>query len=387
MHVLFIPKWYPWERDPQLGDFIRKQAIAVSQYAKVSVLHVALDPELDRPQAFEISEKEGLWELRCRYRGSDTTIPQLRRVLNFMEYRRTVARALRHLIAERGLPYLSHVHILVRPALIAMDLKRRYGIPYIISEQSSEYLDGTFARKGPAFKALNRRIFSQASAVTAVSEFLGNALVDHGLTPTYDVVPNVVPGLDMVLPEAGDPRHFMVVADLVDKTKNVSGVIKAFSIARRKDDRLRLTVIGDGPDRQMLEELAGSTGANGCIRFLGRLPNSEVLRHMAGTGNVIVNSNVETFSVVTGEALALGRPVIATRCGGPMAFITESNGILIDRGDTEALGQAMLQMAAEGHRRAPLEIRGTVNTRFSYEAVGVEFMKIYKRVLAHAGRD
>jgi hypothetical protein len=51
------------------------------------------------------------------------------------------------------------------------------------------------------------------------------------------------------------------------------------------------------------------------------MENTAVLDRMAVCGTVIINSNVETFSKVTGEALALGKPVIATRCGGPEAFI------------------------------------------------------------------
>jgi hypothetical protein len=76
MHILFIPKWYPWERDPQLGDFLRKQAIAVARHAKVSVLHVALDPDMDRPYMQEVAEKDGLWSCAAVTVEADRVTPR-----------------------------------------------------------------------------------------------------------------------------------------------------------------------------------------------------------------------------------------------------------------------------------------------------------------------
>ena len=133
----------------------------------------------------------------------------------------------------------------------------------------------------------------------------------------------------------------MMVADLVDRTKNVSGVLRALSLAREQGVLLRLIVIGDGEDREMLESLCRELCLSEQVTFLGRLPNAAVLEHMARTGTVVINSNVETFSVVTGEALTLGRPVVATRCGGPTAFVSDDNGMLVEPGDDAGLAEAL----------------------------------------------
>ena len=104
----------------------------------------------------------------------------------------------------------------------------------------------------------------------------------------------------------------------------------------------------------------------------------------SGTGSVIINSNVETFSVVTGEALASGKPVIATRCGGPTAFITPANGVLIDVGSDAQLAAAMLAVHRGHGAYDPATVRASVSDRFSPEAVGTAFLHVYQRVLAHA---
>lgn len=175
----------------------------------------------------------------------------------------------------------------------------------------------------------------------------------------------------------------MVVADLVDGTKNVSGVLRALKAGREQGHDLRLDVIGDGTDMNALRTLSGQLGLNGHVNWLGRMSNSEVLTTMAGTGTVIINSNVETFSVVTGEALALGKPVIATRCGGPVAFITAENGVLIEPRDDQALATAMIARSREERPYDPATIRRSVDERFSATAVGERFFAMYQRILGN----
>jgi glycosyltransferase involved in cell wall biosynthesis len=388
MHVLVLPKWYPGRNDPQLGDFVRKQMLAAAgtltaQGGKMSVVFSIPIAGLGRSEEQELRQDEGAWELRCYYRPSIAAFKPLRKLINLQRYWRASWNGIRRAIDERGKPDLTHVHILVRPALMAWWLKKMRGVPFILSEQSSEYLDGTWDGKNTLFKALNHFLFRRASAVTAVSDHLGENLKQRGLCSRYEVVPNTVPGMDLTLPSPGAPGQFMIVADLVDKTKNVSGVLRALKAGRDEGHELRLDVIGDGTDMDTLRDLSRSLGLNGSVRWLGRMSNAEVLTNMAGTGTVIINSNVETFSVVTGEALALGKPVIATRCGGPVAFITAENGVLIEPRDDSALTAAMVSRATEKRSYDAATIRRTMDERFSAKAVGERFMAIYQRVLSH----
>lgn len=382
MHVLFLPKWYPGLKDPQLGDFLRKQALATAAFVRMSVVHI--EPVADGTAPTEsLRTGEGAWELVVRYRASTASFAAWRKAVNFIRYLGAGRRAWSRVVTERGRPDLVHAYILVRPALLAWKWSRQFGVPYLVSEQSSAFLDGTYSAKGWMHRWLCRFLSHRARVVTAVSVWLGDALRYHGLCGRYEVVPNVIPGLDRSLPPAGRTGDFLMVADLVDRIKNVSGVLRALRAALAVDARIRLTLIGDGPDRGALLRLVQELGLTDRVTFLGRLPNSEVLRHMADAFAVIVNSNVETFSVVTGEALAQGKAVIATRCGGPQAFIDDSNGILIDPRDSEALARAMLHLCAEAQRYDPQEIRRTVSDRFSPLAVGSAFLRVYEQALLH----
>ncbi|MFZ1694108.1 MAG: glycosyltransferase [Flavobacteriales bacterium] len=379
MHVLLLPKWYPGRNDPQLGDFIRKQALAAGAHVRMSVLHIEAVRGLEVAEEQVLNEADGAWELAVRFRPSTHAIGLLRKAINLRRYWQAAMRGWAKVLSDRGKPDLLHAYILVRPALLAWRLSHKHRIPYMVSEQSSEYLDGTYAGKSRLFHGLSRYLFRRASAVTAVSAHLGAALRAQGLCSDYTVVPNVIPGLDRPLPAAGALGHFLAVADLVDRTKNISGVLRALAQARKQDDRLHLSIIGDGADRESLQRLAQDLGLLDRVRFLGRLPNASVLDHMANAFAVIVNSNVETFSVVTGEALAQGKPVIATRCGGPQAFITETNGILIDPRDDVALASAILALMDSGRSFDPQSIRDSVSERFSPHAVGSAFHNVYQQ--------
>ena len=378
-HVLVIPKWWPNTRDPQLGDFIRKQVQALSRHTKVTVL--LIEGEATGRAAVQLVETDGLVQVRSTYRANKGRLLIWRKLVNLVRFWCAAMAGWRLVERERGRPALTHVHILVRPALVARWAKWRHGIPYVLSEQSSEYLNGTYASKGWLFHKLNRHLFRHAVAVTAVSNWLGDGLVRLGICSTYEVVPNVIPGLDRPLPPRGRPTDFLVVADLVDRTKNVSGVIRALARSRKSGIIAHLNIIGDGPDREALHALVHENDLAGQVTFLGRLPNTGVLDHMARTGSVIINSNVETFSVVTGEALAQGKPVIATRCGGPQGFVTPENGVLIEVGDTDALVAAMTRLVEQHSSYDPVRIRDSVSARFSPDAVGDAFVRIHRRSL------
>ena len=382
MHVLVLPKWYPGRHDPQLGDFIRKQAQALALRHRVSV--VAIIAWSGSGPAQEVASENGLWELRTYYEPSRSSWIPWRRAVNLFRYWNAGRKGIQRAWKESGAPDLTQVQIMVRPALLAWWLRLRHRIPFMISEHSSEFLDGTWTAKSALFKALNHFLFRRASAVTAVGPALADAIRSHGLAARVEIFPNVVAGLDHPLPGPGPAHHFLMVADLVDRTKNVSGALRALADCRRSGTPAEMDIIGDGPDAASLRELSGTLGLEGCVRFLGRKANQEVLRIIARSGTVIVNSNVETFSVVTGEALSLGRPVIATRCGGPVAFITPENGVLIDVRDMQQLAAAMTRMVRDHQRYPPEQVRRTVGDRFGPDAICERGTAILDQALAHA---
>ncbi|MFA6661181.1 MAG: glycosyltransferase, partial [Bacilli bacterium] len=89
----------------------------------------------------------------------------------------------------------------------------------------------------------------------------------------------------------------------------------------------------------------------------------------------------ETFGVVLIEALALGKPVISTRSGGPEDIVEETNGLLVPTNDREALGKAMQYMVENYNTYNPQEIQQRCHEKFSEASVAKRLVNVYQQVL------
>ncbi|MEO8067106.1 MAG: glycosyltransferase [Flavobacteriales bacterium] len=382
MHVVFLPKYYPGRRDPQLGEFIRRHAVAVAPYVQVSVVAVLKDPDMAVAYDEEIVDDDGVWTLRSYYRPVERGPGIWRTPKNLLRYWRAAKRAWLRFRKERGTPQLVHVNVLTRASLLALRALRKERIPFLITEHSSEFMDGRWQRRGWLHRVFTRRAFRKARVTTVVSNRLGKALVDQGLVGFFEVVPNVLPIEQVQVAPRGSAFEALLVADLVDSVKNISGVLEAMALLRDALPKLRLTIVGGGVDERKLRGVSAGFNLEERVAFTGQLSPTQTLACIARSGFLIVNSRTETFSVVTGEALMLGKPVIATRCGGPEAFINERNGMLIPVDNTAALVEAMKKLIAAHDDYDPAVIRATVDERYSAEVVGKQLFSIYQRVLA-----
>lgn len=89
----------------------------------------------------------------------------------------------------------------------------------------------------------------------------------------------------------------------------------------------------------------------------------------------------ETSGTVYAEAIASGKPVIATRCGGPEFIVNDGNGLLVNIGDAPMLAQAMQTLAANWAQYSPQTIRLDFEQRFSRQAVVRQLRILYDQVL------
>jgi glycosyltransferase involved in cell wall biosynthesis len=129
--------------------------------------------------------------------------------------------------------------------------------------------------------------------------------------------------------------------------------------------------------------LATTLGISDQAQFPGRLAREEVLTAMSHANAFVLSSRYETFGVVVIEALALGLPVVSTRCGGPESIVREQDGILVPVDNVEALAEAMVKIYESQNQYNPAEIRDACRDRFSEKAVANRLMKIYSDISSH----
>lgn len=385
MKILFLTKWYPNKFDPQLGVFVQKHAEAASLFCDVAVLYVTQDSSLKIPFTFNHDKKDNLNEFILYFKPFKSGIAAFDRLVNVLFYFLFIHAAKKMINKSWGKQDITHAYILTRTALAAYLFKLRYNIPYVINEQWSGFANSTFQNQRSWKKKTVHFLTSKAKALITVSSFLKNKMMESGIQGNYFVVPNTInPHLAKNSETSTSSLiRIMVVADLVDEIKNVSGVIRSFHQISSKYTNANLQIIGDGKDRAMLEKLANETGLlNSKIFFLGRMTNEKVYEHLSQSSFLIVNSHVETFSSICIEAMCCGKPVLATRCGGPEDIVTNETGILIEPGNEGMLTGAMEEMINRYSNFDADLLKKYAAENFGAEKIGKMYFEIYKTVLS-----
>ena len=179
--------------------------------------------------------------------------------------------------------------------------------------------------------------------------------------------------------DARRPFTFLTIAQMTPK-KGIGYAIEAFAYSFSSDPTVELRLGGDGPERERLEALARSLGVADQVKFLGMLTRQQVLEEMRQSQVFVLPSLYETFGVVVIEALALGKPLIATRCGGPESIVRPEDGLLISPGDPVALAEAMRRMRKNFVDYHPEAIRQACAERFAEAVIAKRLIAAYERV-------
>jgi len=162
--------------------------------------------------------------------------------------------------------------------------------------------------------------------------------------------------------------------------KNVDNLIRAYARVFYGNTNVSLKIGGHGPERPRLQALAQELGVSGQVQFLGALSRHQVLSEMQACDAFVLPSKYETFGVVVVEALALGKPVIATRCGGPESIVGDDDGVLVPVNDVDSLAQAMRNLRANHDHYKPNAIRASCAARYSERAVANRLITEYRAV-------
>src|SRR5204863_9975228 len=134
-----------------------------------------------------------------------------------------------------------------------------------------------------------------------------------------------------------------------------------------------------------LQVLSERLRLNGQVAFLRRMSRRSLIEELDNCDALVLPSTIETFGVVLIEALARGKPVVATRCGGPEAFIGEQDGIVVAADDTEELSQALSAMRDRAAAYDPEKLRERAIAQFGPEKLVENLTQLYHHeIAAHA---
>ncbi len=379
-HILFLPKWYPNHNDLQLGIFIKKHALAVALKHQVTIIYPCLSTHIS--STFLVEQQAitpNLNQIIIYYKSHPSTNRVIRKSIHFYRYWQAFQKGWLILKENDQQIDLAHVHVLTRPALLALYLKKRHHIPYIITEHWSGYLNGTYQQQSKLKQGFMQYLFRQAQITTVVSPLLQSQMQQLGIPKVAAITPNIIENDPKLLAETFPQDRFIfgVVADLTDSIKNISGLLRSMQKVKAKNPKALLLIIGGGQDAATLQELATDLALTDIVIFKGRKENQYVLRFLNHIDCLVINSRYETFSMVTAEAMMAGKPVISSRCGGPEQFIDQQTGILVDVDANDQLTQAMLYMMEHYTDYHPTIIQQKIGEKYGAEKVGTVFNDIY----------
>lgn len=394
-HVLVIPSWYPSSADDPRGSFFREQAIALRREGcKVGVIAPQIKSLRSWRSLWEgghdvqIDDDEGVWTYR---RNLISWIPKLSGPRSVL-YQRNGLKLFEIYRRRHGLPDIVHVQSALSAAGVAETILDRYGIPYVLNEHSTAFARNLI--RGRALKCVRRWSMRAASCFAVSSPFA--KLLDNSLDTTglgWQVVPNSVDERFLRYPLAKyDKEQFTFghVSFLTEK-KCVDLLIRAFAREFKGVSNVMLAIGGDGPARPALQRLAQEEGVGEQVQFSGMLSRNGVAKLMAESDAFLLGSRYETFGVVLIEAMALGKPVVATRCGGPEDIVTAETGILVPVDNIDAFSAAIRTIYENKERYDASRIRDHCSALYSQKALAQRWKAIYADLLGpnkgYAGRS
>jgi len=234
-----------------------------------------------------------------------------------------------------------------------------------------------------------RTAFSKVDLVVAVSK--GQEERIRRTFPNaapVQVVPNLVDTTRFTptpLPPIGDGYHLLFVGLLDTDQKGLHILLDALALLKAHNDlgSIHLDIVGDGTLRPEYEAQAHAKGLEHIVSFLGIRTHDEIRRLLRESHALVLPSLHEALPLVIIEALASGRPVISTRCGGPEFMINVSNGMTVEPGQPIALADAIAQLLSHLSSYDPNTIAIEASKQYSREAVTTRITQVYEELLLH----
>lgn len=267
--------------------------------------------------------------------------------------------------------FVDQLNVLVLSAMLGSS------IPVIVSER----IDPRQHPIGPAWSMARRMLYPFATRIVVQTDSVAHWAKRHTPPNRVRVIPNCVRTLSRppgALREAG----LLLAVGRLAIQKGFDVLLQAFAASGLAERGVRLTILGEGPERRALEALAGELGVARAVAMPGVVQDPE--RWMARATVYVLPSRYEGFPNALLEALAMGCPVIAADCdSGPREIIRHGeNGLLVPVEDVGALVAALLQLFDDAALCARLGAEAVkVSTRYSVDAIVSQWEELIEEVV------
>jgi glycosyltransferase involved in cell wall biosynthesis len=399
--VVVIAEFYPSRRDPVLGIWAHRQALAARDAGaeiQVLVLHRLVPPRAALATGPGAAASALAALMREPHRQTREGLP-----ISFVPYvspprersypswgawaAPALALALRRM--ARSFPFeLIHAHNAVPPADAVR--RARVEVPLVVSVHGGDVL--YTANRGEAGATAVARGLGAARLVLANSQGIAELARANGAGETRVVHLGAELSATRREERLGAPSReerdvaptLITVGHLVARKRHAD-VLRALAVLGARHPSLRYSIVGDGPERIPLEGLAARLGVAERVDFHGQLAPEAAIEQARRSTLFVMPSTEEAFGVAYIEAMAGGVPAIGCRGEpGPEEIAAAGDGfMLVPPGDIERLTQRIDELLSDPHRlrEAGQRARASVAANFTWERCGEQTLAAYEHAL------
>lgn len=343
MKILFVTNWYPHEKNPVFGIFIREHAKAL-QKSGIDVRVLQIYNQYAR-NIYQVRSRKSTWngiktyQVFIRSYFSDI----LQYIWPLLKYE--TSRAIESEF-DNYTPDIVHGHVIFSAGFLAQYLAKRYRVPYLITEHWSKI---SAFLENPFFKSKAGKVYSGAARVLPVSDWLKYELTRRLELPArLKVIPNVVdPTIfnyndHLRRKRKNNGLRLLAVQNFHHKAKRPDLLLDALiQLSPVRQQKMHLVFVGSGIDPQEQNDYKKRFGKHAGISFKSSMSREQLSVEMGKADFLLHPSDIETFGLVVAEALSVGLPSIVSSRGALPELIEEDTGITVASNSTKAWAEVL----------------------------------------------
>jgi glycosyltransferase involved in cell wall biosynthesis len=255
---------------------------------------------------------------------------------------------------------IIHAHHPVVVGNAALRFSRELGIPLVFTFHTlyHEYTH-YFGLDTALAKQIVRRIVAhfarRADQIIVPSQAVARIIVqDYGIDRPYEILPTPI-AIDDYPPRPPEtlfqgPQIKLIYVGRIAREKNLDFLLRAFAHAFREDGRLRLRLVGGGPELEAMCELAATMGLGEVVSFAGKVPFARIPSELAQADMFVFASLTETQGLVVLEAMAAGLPMVLVDSPALLEHAHPDRDCLVAPPQEEAFAAAILALVRDPDR-------------------------------------
>jgi len=390
MNIFYIPSWYPSKYNAFSGIFFKEQAAALAKFQDCNIA-VSLwgqnnfNLPLKNPFRTVKNIRKGLSEKKHIRKVFDNLYEIFNpKILWTDKLNGRTPRIFKanHENYEKALEIFKdidviHAHVSYPGGHAAMMLSKLYKKPYIITEHMGPFPFKEFLKKGKLSYKVKQPLIN-ASRTIAVSNSLADKIAYFGITRPI-VIPNLVDESFFKIRDVHQENKKFTFFTLcaIYPQKGIIDLLKAIKKVSNIYSDISFRIGGEGDKLKEYKEYSRKLNLEKNIEWLGQLSREDSLKEYQNCDAFILTSHHETFGVVLVEAIACGKPIISTKCGGPEDIVNENNGLLVKKNDIDQISKAIIYMMKTISKYDQIKIRNDCLKRFSHKVVTDQIFSQY----------